>query len=138
MAGSASFILEAALVRIGMAVVALAEGETLIARFALGIGRMALLAFHFLVKSSEWIAGLVVIELAGSVFPVDEVVALNAIRAEAAFVKVLMARGAGLRDPEKGLAEILHLDSGALGRGNLVGRVALVAGQAGVLAFQRV
>jgi len=63
---------------------------------------------------------------------------LNAIWAETAFVKVLVARRAGLRDPEEGLAEILHLDSSPLGGRNLIGRVAFIAGKSGVLAFQNV
>jgi hypothetical protein len=43
-----------------------------------------------------------------------------------------------LRDPEESFAEILHLDGGAFSGWNLVGRVALIAGKAGVLAFQQI
>lgn len=138
MAGGASFVLEAALVRIGVAVVALTERKAFISRRALSVGRVALLAFHFLVKSGQRVTRFAVIEFPGSILPVDEVVALDAILAEAAFVKILVACSAGLRDPEESLAEILHLDGGALGRGNFVGRVALVAGEASVLAFEHV
>ena len=137
-AGGARLVLEAALVRVGVAVVALAEGQTFISRCALRVGRVALLAFHFLVQSGERVACLVVIELARGIFPVDEVVALNAIRAEPAFVEILVTCGAGLRDPEERLAEILHLDRGAIGGRDLIGRVALVAREAGVLAFEQV
>ena len=138
MAGGASLVLEAAFVRVSVAVVALAEGKTFIPRRALRVGRVALLAFHFLVKSGQWVARLVVIELARRIFPINEVVALDAIRAEPALVEILVARRAGLRDPEKRLTEILHLDRGALGSGNLIGRVALIAGEAGVFALEQV
>ena len=138
MAGGASLLLEAALVRVCVAVVAFTEGNTFIPGCALRVGRVALLALDFLVKAGQGVAGLVVVELTFGVLPVNEVVALNAIWAETAFVTVLVARGAGLRDPEEGLAEILHLDGGALSSGNLVGRVALVAGKPGVLAFQQI
>src|SRR5579862_1518006 len=137
-AGGASLVLEAAFVRVSVAVVALAEGKTFIPRRALRVGRVALLAFHFLVKSGQGVARLVVIELARRILPIDEVVALDAIRAEPAFVEILVARRAGLRDPEKRLTEILHLDRGALGSGNLIGRVALIAGEAGVFALEQV
>ena len=137
-AGGASLVLEAALVRVGVAVVALAEGQTFISRCALRVGRVALLALHFLVESGERVARFVVIELAGRIFPVDEVVALDAIWAEPAFVEIFVTGGAGLRDPKERLAEILHLDRGALGGGNFVGRVALIAGQAGVFALEQV
>jgi len=137
-AGGAGFVLEAALVRVGVAVVALAEGKTFISWRALCVGGVALLAFHFLVKAGQRVSRLVVIELAGRIFPVDEVVALDAIRAEPTFVEILVARGASLRDSEKRLTEILHLDRGAVGGGNLIGRVALIAGEAGVFALEQV
>jgi len=124
----ATFVLETSLVRICVTVVALAERQTLVTRSPAGIGRMALLALYLLVQSGKWIAGLAVIKLSGSIFPIDEVVALHAILTKPAFVEILVASHASLRDPQERLAQVLHLDLGALGSRNLVGGVALVAG----------
>jgi hypothetical protein len=79
-----------------------------------------------------------VIELSGGIFPGDEVVALQAILSETSFVKVFVARHACLRNPQKGLAEILLLYVRALGGGDFIGQVAFIAGQAGMFAFQQV
>src|SRR5215469_13933133 len=126
MAGSASLVLETAFVRIGVAVVAFAERNAFVSGSALRVGRVALLALYFLVKTGQGVTGLAVIELTFRVLPVNEVVALNAIWAETPFVKVFVARGAGLRDPEESPAEILHLDGSPLGGRNLIGRVAFI------------
>ena len=134
----ATFVLETSLVRICVTVVALAERQTLVTRSPAGIGRMALLALHLLVQSGQRIAGLVVIKLSGSILPIDEVVALQAILTKTAFVEVLVASHASLRDPEERLAQVLHLDLGALGGRDFVGGVALVACQTGVLAFKQI
>lgn len=64
--------------------------------------------------------------------------ALQAVLAQASLVEILMASDASLRDPQEGLAEILALDAGALAGGNAIRKVALVAGQSRVLAFQHV
>src|SRR5579883_1516263 len=87
---------------------------------------MALLALHLLVQAGQRIARLVVVELSGSVLPVDEVVALDAIRSEPSFMEVLVAGGAGLRDPQEGPAQVLHLDAGALRGGYPLGQMELV------------
>lgn len=78
------------------------------------------------------------VELSRGIFPVDEVVALQAILSETSFVKVFVAGHACLRYPQEGLAEILLLYVRALGGGDFVGYVALIAGQAGMFAFQQV
>jgi hypothetical protein len=78
------------------------------------------------------------VELSGSIFPVDEVVALQAILSQSPFVKVFVASYAFLRNPQEGLAQILLLYVGALGRGNFLGQVAFIAGQAGVFVFQQI
>ena len=138
MARSAALVLEAALVRIGVAVVALAERQALVTRGASSIRRVALLAFHLHMQASQRIARLGVIELAGSVFPVDKVVALDAIRSQPPFVKIFVTRRAGLRDSQEALAQIFRLDVGALGGRNPLRQVTLVAGQPRVLALQHV
>jgi len=79
-----------------------------------------------------------VIELSGGIFPGDEVVALQAILSETSFVKVFVAGHACLRNPQEGLAQILLLYVRALGGGDFIGQVALIAGQAGMFAFQQV
>ena len=138
MARLAALVLKAALVWISMAVIALAKRKTLVARRSIRAARVTLLAFHLLVQARERVAGLVVIELPGGVFPVDEIMALQTILTESAFVEIFVTSYASLRDPEEGLAQILHLDAGALGCGNLFREVALVARQSGVFAFQQV
>src|SRR5579859_2787043 len=47
-----------------------------------------------------------------------------------------MAIDTRLREPKEGAVQIFNFDVGALGRRNLLRRMALFAGQAGVLAFQ--
>ena len=78
------------------------------------------------------------IEFSRGIFPVDEIVALQAILSETSLVKVFVAGYACLRNPQKGLAEILCLYVGALGGWDSIGKMTLVAGQAGVFAFQQV
>lgn len=78
------------------------------------------------------------VKLSGSIFPVDEIVALQAILSEPSVVKVFVAGHARLRNPQEGLAEVLHLYIRALGSRDAIGKMALVAGQAGVFAFQQV
>lgn len=63
---------------------------------------------------------------------------LQAILAEPSFMEILVAGGTGLRDPEECLAQVLGFDVGALGRRNLLGQVALVAGQSRMLAFEHI
>ena len=53
-------------------------------------------------------------------------------------MKIFVAGHARLRNPEEGLAEVLRLYIRALGGGDSIGKMALIAGQAGVFAFQQV
>ena len=64
--------------------------------------------------------------------------ALQAVLTQASFVEIFMARHTSLRDTEEGLAQVLHLDTGAVDGGNAIWNVALVAGQSRVFAFQQV
>lgn len=136
--GRATLVLETSFVRISVTVIAFAERQALVARSAAGIWRMAFLALHLLVKSSQRITGFVVVEFSGSVLPVDEIVALDAILTKTSLMEILVASHASLRDPKERLAQVLHLDLGALGGWDFVGSVALVACQTGVLAFEKV
>jgi len=110
-AGLAS-LLEAAMVNIVVAVRTLSEGKASVARLSIGSGGMALLALHLQVLSGQGVACLGVIKLLDRCdgFPVGEIVALLAIRAQSSLVRILVASGAVLRNAEKGLAEILNLD----------------------------
>ena len=89
-------------------------------------------------QPGQWITRLRVIEFRRHVFPVDKVVALQAVLSQPAIMEIFVASHAGLRDAEEGFAQILHLDRGALGSRNFFGEVALVASQARVLALEQV
>jgi len=79
-----------------------------------------------------------VIKLSRGVFPIHEIVTLQAILPQSPFVEIFVARSAGLRDSQERLTQILRLDVGSLGRRNLFRKMALVASQTGMLAFQQV
>jgi hypothetical protein len=70
--------------------------------------------------------------------PVHEIMALQAIRAQATFMLILVACGASRRHPKIGSIQVFDFDGLAfLGRN--VGRtVAFIAGQASMLAFEKV
>ena len=70
--------------------------------------------------------------------PISKVMALQAIVPQLSLVHVLMARYAVLRQSEKGLGKILHLDERAFIGNHVAGRMALFTRDAGVLAFQHV
>ncbi len=78
------------LVRAGMAGVAAVEGQPFITRLAARPRRVALLALHLHVLPGQRIPRLAVIELSG-LLPVNDVVALEAVLPQLAFVKILMA-----------------------------------------------
>src|SRR5215470_11477120 len=81
MARGARLVSETSLVRIGMAVVAFPERQSSIPRCAARVRSMTLLAFHFLVEAGQRITSLAVIKLSLGIFPVDEVMTLEAILA---------------------------------------------------------
>ena len=134
----AALLLETAFVRIGVAVVALAERQALVAGRTLGVGSVALLALHRLMKSSQGITRLGVVEFPRRIFPIDEVVTLNAVLTEPAFVEILVASRARFGNPEKGFAQVLGLDVGALGRRNPLGEMAFVAGKSRMFALEEI
>jgi hypothetical protein len=121
---------ERAVVRVTMAVGALAKCDAGISRLIVRAGRMALLAPDLNVQASEREPGLRVIELLGADhLPVGCVVALHAVGPQASLVSVLMATDAAWGEPEEGAIQVFHLDRGALRRRNLFCRVALLAGE---------
>jgi len=93
---------EFSVVKIGVAIGALAEREPGVARLAVVAGLVALLAFHLRVQARERIAGLTMVKLADrDRLPVGVIVALETVRAEAALVLIFVAGGASLRDSEE-------------------------------------
>lgn len=98
---------------------------------------MALGALNLRVQAGQRISGLVVVELAHiDGFPVDEVVAGLAGRAQASLVKVFVAGNAGSGQTEECSVQVLVLDACPFLRRNSGRIVALVALESGVLAFQ--
>ena len=127
--------LKLALVRIGVAVIATAERQPFIARRPIRPRRVALLALHLHVRPGERIPRLAVIEL-GGLFPVNDIVALNAILPQLSFVKILMARHAVGRQPKKGPCDVLHLDLRAFAGNDVRWGMAFRTCNARVLPFQ--
>ena len=131
-------LLEAAMMRVLVAVVALAERKTLIARLAAGSGRVTFLALDLLMLTGERVARPGMVERLRDVLPVIEVVARLAFLAEPSLVKILVTGSAGGRRADEGPVRVLHLDQGALAGGDVLGRVALLAIDADVLSFEHV
>ena len=100
-------------------------------------GRMALRASDFCVQAGEGITGFGVIE-AAYVFPVGGVVAGLAILAQSALVKVFMAGHAGTGEPKKALVGIFLTNQRPHLRLHEFCRVALLALDRRVLAFQSI
>ena len=132
------------MVRVLVTVGALVERNAHVLRLAVRPVGVALGTLHLGVQAGQGIACLRVIKLGLTGLadidrlPIHEIVALLAIRTQAAFVLIFMAGNAAGRQTEVGSARVLDFDGRAfLGRD--VGRiVALVTGQARVLAFQQV
>ncbi len=92
---------KAAAVRILVTICALIEGDSNILRLAVGSVGVALRALHCSMQARQGITRLCMIELSDAdVFPVLEIVARLARRAEPAFVLIFMAGNAGVRQSE--------------------------------------
>ncbi len=131
-------LLEGTFVRIDMAVDAGLELHVPVAcRTAGHIRLVTLLAFDLDVKTRQRIAGLGVIELLCRL-PVHVIMTLQAFVSELAFVHIFVARYAILRQPEKGLRKIFHLDERAFVGNHVCRHVALLASKARMLPFQDV
>lgn len=127
---------EAALVWIAVTVIALRERKSEVARLVVGARGVTLLALHLRVLAGQRITSLRVIERARDIFPVGEAVALSAIRAEASAVRILMARGAGLRDAHEGPVLVFDSDQRSLGGRNVFRSMAFLALHAGMFPFE--
>lgn len=129
-------LFERTLMRIDVAVNAGTEFHVLVTRWPSGhIGLVAFLTSNLDVEAGQRIAGLRVIELLCG-FPIREVVALQAVVAELAFVHIFVARYTILRQPEKGLRKIFHFDECALIRNHVGGHVTFLAGNTRMLCLQ--
>ena len=81
---------------IAMAIGTLSEIQAAIARLIVWPRSVALLASYLRVQSREWIASLRMIKLLDiNGFPVDRVVALRAVVAKPALMRVLVTAGTG-------------------------------------------
>lgn len=137
MAGFAG-ALESPVVRIAVASCAAAERQTEVLHFSVRtLGFMALLAGHLGVSPRQPIAGFGMIKLRHRC-PVIQGMALLAVCSQPAPVLVCVAAYAGARQAQIGQVQILHLDRPSLGWRNVAGVMALLAGERGVFALQRV
>jgi len=124
-----------------MAGVAGAERQAYIFRPAIGARQMAFLARHLLMHAGERITGPAVIEGAqrpGRHLPIIKPMALLAILPQSALVPITMAGYTPIRYSKVSAVEVLDRNGGALCRRNVGRGVTARAGQARVLAFQRV
>ena len=127
----AGLLVEAALVWIGVAIVALTEGQTGPPRLVVRSGSVALLASHLRVQSRQRVFGFRVIELREAL-PVFEIVTTLTVLSQAAVVCVLVTGGASLRHTEKSLVQVSDLNAEFLSRRYVFGIVAFVARHSGV------
>lgn len=130
---------ETSTVRIAVAIRALTESNAGVSGLAVRPGCVTLLASHLGVQSSQRVACLGMVELAyGDRLPVVIGVALQAVRTQATLVLVFVAGDAVRGQSQEGSGEIFDLDPRPLGWSNVLWSVALVTGQAGVFALERV
>ena len=141
MAGRAG-LREASLVRVLVAIRAQTERDSGVTQLAVGAGNVAFGAGDGPVQARQGEACFRVIELAWAgtniyALPVLIGVALQTVLTQASVVLVLVAAGAGLREAQVSASEI-QFDGRPLRSDDVGWRVTLVAGQAGVFAFQEV
>jgi len=94
---------------------------------------VAFLARDLFVQSGQGVARLRMVKL-GDHLPLAVVVALGAVRSEPSCVRVLMTTAAGRREPQVGAAHVPYPNGRALSDRNTLRFVALIAGEASVLA----
>ena len=135
---------EAAMMRVLVTVGALVERNTHILRLAVRPIGVALGALDLGMQASQGIAGLRVVKLRLTGLadidrlPVHKIVALQAVRSEAAFVLIFVAANATRRQTKIGSTRILDFDRRAFLGGDVGGVMAFVACQTSVPAFEQV
>jgi len=138
MAGLAA-LRETPVVRVVVAIRTLGKRNPRIARLGVRARHVALLALHLDVQSGQRILRLGVIKLADvDRLPIRVVVALNTIRAQASFMRILVARGAGLGHAQKAARQVLHLDRWTRCGSDVVGGMTLYTRYARMFALQQV
>jgi len=131
-------LLEFALVRIEVAVIALAKLHVLVARGSTRrVWFVALFAGYLGVESGKGVACLGVVEIFGGL-PALDVVALGALIAELALMGVGVARDARGSLTKEGFGQVLIFDEWLDGGNHVRGCVAFFASDTNVLAFQGV
>lgn len=78
------------------------------------------------------------IEGCGDILPIGEVVARLALGTEAALVEVFVAGGASLGDSDECAVKVFDLDQRAFTGRDVLGRVTLLAVNAGMLSFENI
>lgn len=130
---------EAAVMRVFVAVGALAEGNARVLRLAVGAIDVALRALHLNVEPGQRIASLGVIELFDlHTLPILDVMALLAGLTKPALVRILVTNGARWGQTEVGAAQVLHLDCRTVLLGDVGRIVAFAASYTRVFAFKQV
>ena len=130
---------KAAVVRISVAIGTLVEWNSCVSWFVVRSRRVAPGTRNLRVQSGQRIACLAVIELPDvDRLPVFEVVARLASLAQTPVVRVLVAGGTGGRQAEISTAEVFDLNGRAFCGWNSCRRVATIATQPRMLAFENV
>jgi hypothetical protein len=128
--------LECSVMRIAVAVRALAERNSheLHQLRILGLGLMALLARDAGMLTRQCEPGLGMVKMA-DFLPVVEVMTLFALVAQSPLVRILVTGGAGTRQAEESAIQVLIVQLDALARADVLGNVALLAGEPSVFPF---
>jgi len=135
---------EAPVMRVFVAIGALAKRNAHVLRLAVWSIRMALGALHLGMQAGQGIARLRMIKLGLTAladidrFPIHKIVALQAVRSQAAFVLILVTRDASCRETKICPGRVLDFDGRAFLGGDVARIVAFVTGQAFVFAFKHV
>ena len=121
--------------RIGVALRAFGEPHTGISRGASGLCRgVAFRAGDVRVQARQREPGFRMVELCGRL-PVNKVVALQAVLSELAVMNILVTCHANLRQPEKGLAQVFHLNQRTLRSSDMSGHMTFAALDTRVLSL---
>jgi len=122
--------------RVGVAITAVAKGNSNIAWLLIGFGTVAECAADLNMQSGERISTQRMIKVENvDCFPLDKVVALEAIRSEAAFVRVLMTINTARGHSQERPAKICNSNRCQLTSVDALRRMTTVTGQTDMLSF---
>jgi len=94
-------------------------------------------AFHRLMQSSQRITRFRMVKLPGDIFPVVEVVTLQAVLTQTPRMLILVTSGTSRRNPQVCPGQIFHFDLCAVGWRDFLRQVAFLAHQAGMFPLKR-